>query len=160
MDLNTFTEKHNLPDQAINSDEIPWVPTFREEDGVWFKPLRFDLTTGHWIHVSKFAAGMGNARHKHTGGTVLAYTLKGKWWYLEREWVAEEGSIIYEPPGDIHTLTVGEDEDMVALFHLGGVIEYYDAEGHITLQDDMFYRMKKYYEYCEQHNIPVKNLTF
>ena len=28
-----------LPDQAIDADEIPWVP---QGDRVWFKPLRFD----------------------------------------------------------------------------------------------------------------------
>jgi len=159
LDLNAFTEKYNLPDQAINVNDIPWVPTFTEADGVWFKPVRFDLTTGNWIHISKFKAGKGNARHRHTGGTVLAYTLQGTWRYLERDWVAKPGTFVYEPPGDIHTLVVDEGEDMITLFNLGGVIEYFDQDGNVILQDDIFYRMKKYFDYCEEHNIPVKDLT-
>ncbi|ARK32437.1 2,4'-dihydroxyacetophenone dioxygenase family protein [Halalkalibacter krulwichiae] len=160
LDLNQFTEKFNLPDQAIDINEIPWVPTHGEEDGVWFKPIRFDLTTGNWIHISKFAANCGNATHRHTGGTVLAYTLQGSWRYLEREWVAKPGTFVYEPPGDIHTLVVDGEEDMITLFYLGGVIEYFDEQGNVFKQDDIFYRMKKYYDYCEANNIPVKDLTF
>jgi len=37
-----------LPDQAIHSEELPWVP---QGDRVWFKPLRFDLATGRWINL-------------------------------------------------------------------------------------------------------------
>ncbi|MFP3123765.1 2,4'-dihydroxyacetophenone dioxygenase family protein [Ectobacillus funiculus] len=160
MDLMQFTEKFNLSDQAIDINEIPWVPTHGEEDGVWFKPIRFDLTTGNWIHISKFAANRGVTRHRHTGGTVLAYTLEGTWRYLERDWVATPGTFVYEPPGDVHTLVVDGEEDVITLFYLGGVIEYFDQEGNVVKQDDVFYRMKKYYEYCEQNNIPIKNLTY
>ncbi|MED4319781.1 2,4'-dihydroxyacetophenone dioxygenase family protein [Priestia megaterium] len=90
----------------------------------------------------------------------MAYTLQGTWRYLERDWVAKPGTFVYEPPGDIHTLVVDEGEDMITLFNLGGVIEYFDKDGNVTLQDDIFYRMKKYFDYCKEHNIPVKDLTF
>ncbi|OIK08298.1 2,4'-dihydroxyacetophenone dioxygenase family protein [Bacillus sp. MUM 13] len=160
LDLNQFTEKYTLPDQAIDVNEIPWVPTFEGSDEVYFKPIRFDLTTGNWIHISKFKAGKGNTRHKHTGGPVFAYTLKGRWRYLEREWIAKEGSVVFEPPGDIHTLVVDGEEDMVTLFSLSGVIQYFDEKGNVILNDDMFYRMKRYHDYCEQNNIPIKNLSF
>ncbi|WP_077212429.1 2,4'-dihydroxyacetophenone dioxygenase family protein [Bacillus dakarensis] len=160
LDLNEFTEKFNLSDQAIDVNEIPWVPTFEGSNDVFFKPVRFDLTTGNWIHITKFKAGKGNARHRHTGGTVLAYTLQGTWRYLEREWIAKPGTFVYEPPGDIHTLVVVGEEDNITLFSLSGVIEYFDEDGNVTLQDDIFYRMKRYHDYCEQNNIPIKNLTF
>ena len=160
LDLNQFTEKFTLPDQAIDVNTIPWVPTFEGSDAVYFKPIRFDLTTGNWVHISKFKVGKGNTRHKHTGGPVFAYTLKGRWRYLEREWVAKEGTVVFEPPGDIHTLVVDGEEDMITLFSLSGVIQYFDEKGNVTLNDDMFYRMKRYHDYCEQNNIPIKNLTF
>ena len=159
-ELIKFTESVNLPDQAIDTDEIPWVPTFEGSEDVFFKPIRFDLTTGNWIHITKFKAGKGNTRHKHTGGPVLAYTLQGTWRYLEREWIAKPGSFVYEPPGDVHTLVVVGEEDNITLFNLSGVIEYYDEDGNLTLQDDMFYRMKRYRDHCEQNNIPVKDLTY
>lgn len=81
LDLNQFTEKFTLPDQAIDVNTIPWVPTFEGSDAVFFKPIRFDLTTGNWVHISKFKASKGNTRHRHTGGTVFAYTLQGRLCY-------------------------------------------------------------------------------
>jgi 2,4'-dihydroxyacetophenone dioxygenase len=160
LDLNQFTEKFTLPDQAIDVNEIPWVPTFEGSDAVFFKPIRFDLTSGHWVHISKFKASKGNTCHRHTGGPVFAYTLQGRWRYLEREWVAKEGTVIFEPPGDIHTLVVDGEEDMITLFSLSGVIQYFDEDGNVTLNDDMFYRLKRYYDFCEQNNIPFKNLIY
>lgn len=79
---------------------------------------------------------------------------------MERDWVAKPGTFIYEPPGDVHTLVVDGEEDMITLFYLSGVIEYFDEEGNVVKQDDVFYRMKKYLDYCEKYNIPVKDLTF
>ncbi|WP_342545480.1 2,4'-dihydroxyacetophenone dioxygenase family protein [Lysinibacillus sp. FSL K6-4013] len=160
MNINVYIEKVNLPDQVVDIDEIPWVPTFEGSDEVFFKPIRFDLTTGQWIHLSKFKVGKGNAQHKHTGGTVLAYTIQGKWRYLERDWVAKPGTFVYEPPGDVHTLVVEGEEDMITLFYLSGVIEYYDEQGNIMLQDDIFYRMKRYQDFCAANGIEMKNLTF
>jgi 2,4'-dihydroxyacetophenone dioxygenase len=37
------------------------------------------------------------ARHRHTG-PVFAHILKGRWHYLEHDWVAEEGGFVFEPP--------------------------------------------------------------
>ena len=41
--LKAFTEDMAVPDRAIHSDELPWVP---QGERVWFKPLRFDLVSG------------------------------------------------------------------------------------------------------------------
>src|SRR6266513_2025701 len=47
-------------------------------------------------------AGMVN-RHYHPQ-QVFAYTISGKWGYLEHDWVATKGDWIYEAPGEAHTL--------------------------------------------------------
>lgn len=156
-ELNEFTQLVGLPDQAIDTDEIPWIP---QTDRVWFKPVRFDLSTGRWINLLKVKPGGAVNRHRHTGGQVMAYTLQGKWRYLEREWVANPGTFVYEPPGDIHTLVVDGEEDMITLFILEGSIHYLDEEDRITHQDDVFSKMKVYQDYCKENNIPVKNLVY
>ncbi|MCY9669231.1 2,4'-dihydroxyacetophenone dioxygenase family protein [Paenibacillus alginolyticus] len=158
MNLYEFTLKTALPDQAIELDKIPWVPTF---DGVWFKPIRFDLATGTFAHLTKITPNSaGIKRHRHTGGQVFAYTLQGQWRYLERTWVAKPGMVVYEPPGDIHTLVVDGEEEMITLFIIGGVIEYIDDDDKLILQDDVFYRMKKYADFCSQNNIPMADLCY
>jgi 2,4'-dihydroxyacetophenone dioxygenase len=160
MDVNElyeFTLKTALPDKALVLDDIPWVPTF---DGVWFKPIRFDLATGTFTHLTKITPNAGVRRHRHTGGPVFAYVLQGEWRYLERTWVAKPGMVVFEPPGDIHTLKVSGDEEMITLFSVGGVIEYFDDDGKVYLQDDIFFRLKKYTDYCKQNNIPIVDLQY
>ena len=45
--------------------------------------------------------------------------IKGRWKYLEHDWMAEEGSFVYEPPGEIHTLTVPDDcAEMITFFNI------------------------------------------
>jgi hypothetical protein len=78
------------PDQAIQADELPWVP---QGDQVWFKPLRFDLATGRWINLLKVTKQGRVNRHRHSGGQVLGFVIAGSWRYLERDWVARPGDV-------------------------------------------------------------------
>lgn len=146
-----------LPDQAIHSDEIPWVP---QGERVWFKPLRFDLVNGRWINLLKVSGGGKVNRHRHSGGQVLGYVIQGSWRYLEREWVARPGTLIYEPPGDIHTLVVDGAEDMLTLFMLEGVIQYLDDDDNIIYQDDVFTKLERYLNFCRAQNIEPLNLRY
>ena len=31
---------------------------------------------------------------------VTGYVIRGRWKYLEHDWIAETGSFVYEPPGE------------------------------------------------------------
>ncbi|QIN81472.1 cupin [Rubrobacter tropicus] len=156
--FKSFTEDWALPDQAINVDEIPWVP---QGERAWFKPLRFDLATGRWINLLKVRGSGRINRHRHSGGQVMGFCLEGSWHYLERDWVARPGTLVYEPPGDIHTLVVDEGvEEMQTLFILEGVIQYLDDEDNPIYQDDVFSKLDRYLNYCEQEGIEPMDLRF
>ena len=146
-----------LPDQAIHADAIPWVP---QGERVWFKPLRFDLQNGRWINLLKVTGGGKVNRHRHSGGQVLGYCIQGSWHYLEREWVARPGTLVYEPPGDIHTLIVDDAEEMITLFLLEGVIQYLDDDDNLIYQDDVFTKMERYLTYCREHGIEPVDLRY
>jgi hypothetical protein len=146
-----------LPDQAIHSDELPWVP---QGERVWFKPLRFDLTRGQWINLLKITGEGRVNRHRHTGGQVLGYCLQGSWRYLERDWVARPGTLVYEPPGDIHTLVVDGAEEMITLFILEGSVQYLDDDDNLIHQDDVFSKLERYLSFCEQEGIEPRDLRF
>jgi 2,4'-dihydroxyacetophenone dioxygenase len=155
--LQTILEM-GLPDRAIQSDELPWVP---QTDRVWFKPLRFDLTNGRWINILKVTGGGKVNRHRHSGGQVLGFVIQGSWHYLERDWVARPGTFVYEPPGDIHTLIVDEDAgEMITLFILEGVIQYLDDDDKIIYQDDVFTKLELYLNYCREQGIEPKDLRY
>ncbi len=146
-----------LPDQAIDSERIPWVP---QGERVWFKPLRFDLTNGRWVNLLKVTGGGKVNRHRHSGGQVLGYVIQGSWQYLERDWVARPGTFVYEPPGDIHTLMVDGAEEMLTLFLLEGVVQYLDDDDNLIYQDDVFTKMERYLKYCEAQGIEPLDLRF
>lgn len=146
-----------LDDQAIHSDEIPWVP---QGDQVWFRPLRFDLQNGRWINLLRVAKQGKVNRHRHSGGQVIGYVIQGSWRYLERDWVARPGTLIWEPPGDIHTLVTEGEEEMLTLFILEGVIQYLDDNDQMISQDDVFTKMERYLAYCQDQGIEPKNLVY
>lgn len=154
--LDTILEL-GLPDRAVDVDTLPWVP---QGERVWFKPLRFDLSNGRWVNVLKVTGGGRVNRHRHSGGQVLGYVLRGSWRYQEREWVARPGTFVYEPPGDIHTLVVDGTEEMQTLFLLEGVVQYLDDEDNIISQDDVFTKLERYLAYCRAQGIEPQDLRY
>jgi hypothetical protein len=83
---------------------------------------------------------------------VVGYVIKGKWRYLEHDWVATEGSFVYEPPGEIHTLVVPEDvPEMITFFNIAGAMIYLDEQGRQTAYEDVFSKI----EMCRNHYVEV-----
>ena len=89
------------------------------------------------------------SRHRHPQA-VHGMVLKGRWRYLEHDWVATEGSYVFEPPGETHTLYVPEDvEEMITYFQVNGVMFYCDPQGNYTGYEDVFTKVdmcRKHYE--------------
>src|SRR4051812_18399367 len=102
IDLS-FIEEFTLDEKALHSEDQPWIPV---DEGISTQFLRLNRVNGSWIEVTRMAPGAAVNRHRHFG-QVIAYTLEGEWRYLEREWLARPGTLIWEPPGDIHTLEAG-----------------------------------------------------
>ena len=65
--------------------------------------------------------------------------IKGEWRYLEHSWVAREGAYVMEPPGEIHTLTVDNDDEMQTVFIIQGPTLYLDDEDRVILIEDNFH---------------------
>lgn len=133
---------------VLTSDERLWVPL---ADRVWSRPLSFVPAQGYWVHLLRVGkTGIFN-RHRHAS-PVHGYVLKGKWYYLEHDWEALEGSYVFEAPGDSHTLVVPDGVDeMITLFHTTGTITYVDPDGNVTGFEDVFTRL----DTCRKHFIAV-----
>ena len=116
------------------TDERMWVEL---EPNVWFRPLFFDMTNGSHCEMLRVRRGGVLSRHKHPS-VVHGLVLKGRWRYLEHSWVAEQGSYVYEPPGEVHTLTVDDDDEMISFFYIGGPTLYVDDEDRVTQVEDNF----------------------
>ena len=130
-------------------DDRLWVQL---DEGVWSRPLHFDVTHGQYTHLMRVTRQGIIARHRHTG-PVFAHILKGRWHYLEHDWVAEEGGFVFEPPGETHTLYVPEDvKEMITYFQVNGVMYYTDPYGKGMGYEDVFTKIdmcKKHFEAVE-----------
>lgn len=117
-----------------------WVPLTPHSA---VRPLQFNVTQGQYTHVMRVTKAGMIARHRHSGG-VHAWVFKGRWHYLEHDWIAEEGSYIWEPPGETHTLVVPDGcTEMITLFQVTGSLMYVDPQGVSTGYDDVFTRLDK-----------------
>src|SRR5262249_55964278 len=100
---------------VLPEDERVWVP---QAPNVWFRPLCLNASQGYWVNLLKVTRSGVLSRHRHTN-PVHGFVLKGRWHYLEHDWVATEGGYVYEPPGETHTLVVPEDvAEMITLFQV------------------------------------------
>ncbi|HEY6757969.1 MAG TPA: 2,4'-dihydroxyacetophenone dioxygenase family protein [Baekduia sp.] len=130
-----------IHDAAIDDDRY-YVPF---SDTVSSRPLWISPSTNRWSDVLMAkSAGLVN-RHYHPH-EVFAYTISGKWGYLEHDWTATAGDFIYESPGEGHTLVAYEsDEPMRALFVVKGPLIWLDADG----ESEGFFDVHDYIALCK-----------
>ena len=120
---------------AIPQDERLWVP---QAENVWFRPLCLNASQGYWMNLLRVRKSGVLSRHRHPQA-VHGFVLKGRWRYLEHDWEAVEGSYVFEPPGETHTLYVPEDvEEMITYFQVNGVMYYTDPWGKGMGFEDVF----------------------
>jgi 2,4'-dihydroxyacetophenone dioxygenase len=122
----------------LDGDDRLWVP---QAPDVSFRPLLFDVTGGSYVNLLRVRRAGVLSRHRHLGA-VQAFVLRGRWQYLEHDWVAEPGSFVFEPPGETHTLVVPDDvPEMITLFHVTGGYVYVTPTGEATGCEDVFTKL-------------------
>lgn len=133
---------------AVPEDERVWVP---QADNVWFRPLCLNVSQGYWTNLLRVRKTGVLSRHRHPQA-VHGFVLKGRWHYLEHDWVAEEGGYVFEPPGETHTLVVPDDvEEMITFFQVNGIMVYVDPYGDPLGIEDVFTKI----DLCRAHYTAV-----
>ena len=128
-------------------DERVWVPL---KEGVWLRPLMYNTVQGGWCEVVKVTGGGFVSRHRHPA-PVHGLVLKGAFRYLEHDWIADQGTYIYEPPGEVHTLVVDDDcPEMHCFFAISGSVNYVDEAGNDVRAEDVFHRLDRAREHYEE----------
>ena len=129
---------------ALPADERVWVP---QAENVWFRPLLLNTVSGGWCNLLRVRRSGVLSRHRHPM-LVVGYVIKGRWFYREHDWVANEGDFVYEPPGETHTLEVPADcAEMITFFNIAGAMIYLDEQGRQTGYEDVFTKL----EMCRAH---------
>ncbi|MFQ6023633.1 MAG: 2,4'-dihydroxyacetophenone dioxygenase family protein [Acidiferrobacterales bacterium] len=134
--------------KAIPDDERIWVP---QAPNVWFRPLMLNTVEGGWCNLLRVRKSGVLSRHRHPA-PVHGFVIKGSWRYLEHDWIATEGSYVFEPPGEVHTLVVDDSvEEMITFFNVSGCMYYVDDKGRSTGFEDVFSKI----DMCRSHYAEV-----
>lgn len=137
-------------------DDPLWVPVTAS---VSFKPLLLSTSGGYYVNLLRVRRAGVLSRHRHSGA-VHALVLKGRWHYLEHDWIAEEGSYAYEPAGETHTLVVPEGVDeMITWFHVTGGYTYVDPQGVALGFEDVFTKLEAAQKHYRSLGLPDDYIT-
>ena len=125
--------------KIAEGDERLWVPIGRPlVEDVYSKPVWISPTLNMWADVLMAKKPCIVNRHYHPK-PIWAYTISGKWAYLEHEWTATAGDFIFETPGESHTLVSYAHEDpMKVFFVVSGPLMWLDEQGTTVGHYDVF----------------------
>lgn len=147
---------------VIDGNTLPWVPFTPYADNVLLKYFKLDPIRGEWIVMMKSPVGMQLPKHHHTG-TVLVYTLEGKWKYKEHDWVAGPGSVVYETAASTHTPEVVAVEDgseyVVTFVQVNGDLLFLGENDAIVAIENWKSGLDRYLSHCAQNGIEARDLT-
>ncbi|MFO0868686.1 MAG: 2,4'-dihydroxyacetophenone dioxygenase family protein [Pirellulales bacterium] len=133
----------DLATVAVPEDERVWVP---QAPNVWFRPLLLNTVQGEWVNLLRVRRAGVLSRHLHPA-PVHGYVIKGSWRYLEHDWIARAGMYVFEPPGEMHTLVVDDDDEMITLFHVSAALIYFDDQRRPCGYDDVHSKIAM----CRRH---------
>jgi 2,4'-dihydroxyacetophenone dioxygenase len=129
---------------ATQDDDRLYVP-FTET--VSSRPLWISPSRNMWCDILR-AKGAGLVNRHYHPHQVFAYTISGKWGYLEHDWTATAGDFVYESPGEGHTLVAYEHaEPMKVFFIVQGSLIWLDEEGRSSGHFDVH----DYIALCRRH---------
>lgn len=131
--VNHGSMLNDIVELTGDDDERFWVPDTAPD--CWTRPLMFDLASGSHVELFRVRKGGVLGRHLHPS-PVHGFVLNGRFRYLEHDWVAETGGYVFEPPGEVHTLTCDEVDEMKSLFFIMGPIIYMDDDDRVVMVDD------------------------
>jgi 2,4'-dihydroxyacetophenone dioxygenase len=149
----------NVATECIDDASIPWVPFAPYSADVLLKYFKLDPIRGETITLLKARAGAQMLKHHHTG-TVIVYTLKGRWKYAEHDWVAGPGSIVFETAGSSHTpVALAGDDEIIALNIVQGDLLYLNDKDQVIAMENWKTGLERYLAYCEANSVVPKDLT-
>jgi hypothetical protein len=121
------------------------------------KYVKIDPSSSEMVLLVK-ASPHARMPRRHQGGTVIACTIKGRWKYLEHDWVAEPGSIVYSGPGECKTAQA-LDEDILVLKVVVGDLAFMDDRGEVLAIENHETGLHRYKEHCRLAGIPARDLA-
>lgn len=145
---------------VVDDESLPWIPFTPYADDVFLKYYKLDPIRGEMIVMMKAPAGKQLPRHHHSG-TVIVYTVEGRWKYKEHDWIAGPGSIVFETAASSHTPQALGGDGHIVVFNIvvGDLIFTSDDGSQVLAIENWKTSMQRYLAHCEQAGITPRDLT-
>lgn len=144
---------------CIDVESLPWVPFTPYSPEVLLKYIKLDPVRGEMVILLKAPGDMQMPRHHHSG-TVIVYTITGKWKYLEHDWTATPGSVVYETASSEHTpVAIADGGEVLALNIIVGELVYLDDQNNVIAIENWKTAMERYLAFCKANDIMPQDLT-
>ena len=140
----------------VRCGDLPWFPFVSE--GVHVKLCHVCLATGEMTLLVRAEPGAGLTTHYHHG-VFVAYTVSGRWRYLDSGWVAGPGDVVVEPAGTTHAFEVVGEGPTEAFVHLAGALEFRDESGKTLCIENAETLHGRYLAHCALHGIAPVDVT-
>jgi hypothetical protein len=150
----------NIDTGCIDDESMPWMPFAPYSDTVMVKYFKADPVRGEVISLLKAPPGTTLPKHHHTG-TVIVYTVQGRWKYIEHDWIAGPKSVVFETAASEHTPLAMPDskEDIITLNVTVGDLLYYDDKGQVCAIENWRTSVDRYLAFCKSKGIAPKDIT-
>lgn len=142
----------------VDAESLPWHPLLPYADDVMIKLLKVNPLSGEWITLLKSPAHVQLPRHHHSG-TVIVYTVAGRWRYLEHDWVAGPGSLVYEVAGSRHTPAVVGEDEVLTLNIVQGDWNLMSDDDQVLAIENWKTVLKRYTDHCATHGLEPVDVT-
>lgn len=113
-------------------NEAAWVPL---EHGVWMWPLSLNMLTGERSEVMRVRKKGWITRYSRMGLTH-GYVIKGTMRFAEHDQLVRAGDYFVEVPSRETNLIMDSEDEMQALYVMGGPTAYMDEKGNILDIED------------------------
>lgn len=144
---------------VIDDESIPWVPLAPYTNQVFVKYFRLDSQRGEVTALVKAPAGVQLPRHRNTG-TVMAYTLAGRWKVLEEDWIAGPGSLVVMTAAASRTpQVIGDNGEALVLTIVAGDRIVVDREDKALAIENCDTDLRRYLAWCAHARIVPKDIT-
>ena len=142
----------------IDAPAYPWIPFSPYSDVVFIKALKADPISGTFVTLLKAPGTVELPRHHHCG-IVIVYTIKGKWKYREHDWIAREGSVVYETAATTHTPVGADDGEIITLNIQVGDSIYLDAKGNVLAIENWRTMLDRHAAYYRSKGLTPIDIT-
>jgi 2,4'-dihydroxyacetophenone dioxygenase len=152
MNLEKFTTSY------VDAEKYPWIPFSPYSDIVFIKVLKVEPVSGTFVTLLKAPAGMQLPKHHHCG-TVMVYTIKGRWKYIEHDWTAVPGSFVYETAASVHTPVALAGDEVITLNVQVGDSLYMDDKDNIIAVENWKSVTKRHIDFHKARGLTVPDVA-